>query len=209
MATIICILTLAYYIINTVSHIDFSNRQSLINFIIFIFPYVFKDLLAGCFLIHSFFQKAKDVDDSNLAILISVFATNLSIFVGLFNNLQEANPNSSLIYLGTVLSLTIIPFYFVGLFTLGHNLTILPEANSLNTKGIYSISRHPLYLCYIVWYVLQNLICQTWIMVFVSVIQIALQIVRAKYEEKILEKNFPEYKGYKETVWWIGGMKSK
>jgi protein-S-isoprenylcysteine O-methyltransferase Ste14 len=176
---------------------------------IFIFPYIFKNLLGGYFLICSFFQKAKDVDDSNLTNVISIFATNLSIFIGLFNNLQSTNPNPHLLFLGTVLSLAILPFYFVGLITLGHNLTILPEANSLTTKGIYSISRHPLYLCYIAWYVLQNLICQTWIMVFVSIVQIVLQILRAKYEEKILEKNFPEYKEYKKTVGWIGGIQSK
>jgi len=196
-STFISILATAYFIINMLLHTNFSNRQT---FIIFILPYVFKDLLGVYFLIHSFFQKAKDVDDSNLTILISVFGTNLSIFVGLFINLQTANPNSNLLFLGTVLSLAIFPFYFVGLITLGYNLTILPEANSLNIKGIYSISRHPLYLCYITWYVLQNLMCQTWIMVLVSIIQIALQILRAKYEEKILEKNFPQYKEYKMTV---------
>lgn len=129
--------------------------------------------------------------------------------MGLFSNLQRSNPNSGLLFWGTVLSLTIYPLYFVGLITLGYNLTILPEANSLNTKGIYSISRHPLYLCYIVWYVLQNLICQTWIMVFISIIQITLVVIRAKYEERILEKNFSEYKEYKQNVRWIGNIKSK
>ena len=197
LATFISILATAYYIINMLLHTNFSNRQA---FVIFILPYVFKDLLGVYFLIHSFFQKAKDIDDSNLTTLISVFGTNLSIFVGLFINLQTANPNSDLLFLGMVLSLAIFPFYFVGLITLGCNLTILPEANSLNMKGIYSISRHPLYLCYIIWYILQNLMCQTWIIVLVSIIQIALQILRAKYEEKILEKNFPQYKEYKETV---------
>lgn len=202
-------MALAYYIINTLLNTNFSNRHAFVIFLIFIFPYVVKNLLGGYFLIHSFFQKAKDVDDSNFITLISVFVTNLSIFVGLFTNLQIENPNPRLLFSGTVLSLSIFPFYFVALITLGNNLTILPEANSLNTKGIYSISRHPLYLCYIIWYVLQNLICQSWIMVFVSIIQIALQVLRAKYEEKLLEKNFPEYKEYKENVWWIGCLQSK
>ena len=129
-----------YFIINTLLCTNFSNRQALITFLIFIFPYVLKDLIGGYFLIHSFFQKAKDVDDGKLTTLISVFVANLSIFVGLFINLQTANPNSSLLFWGTVLSLTISPFYFVGLITLGYNFTVLPEANSLNTKGIYSIS---------------------------------------------------------------------
>jgi protein-S-isoprenylcysteine O-methyltransferase Ste14 len=208
-ATLISILALVYYVIYTLLHTDFSNKQAIITLLIFIFPYILRNLLGGYFLIHSFFQKAKDVDDSNWATVLSLLATNFSIFVGLFSNLQTKNPNLTLLQIGTILSLAVLPFYFVGLFTLGYNLTILPEANSLNTKGIYSISRHPLYLCYIVWYLIQNLIFQTWIMMILSAIQIALQILRAKYEEKILEKNFPEYKEYKESVWWIGNIQSK
>jgi protein-S-isoprenylcysteine O-methyltransferase Ste14 len=199
-------LALAYYIINTLLYADFSNKQALIFFLAFIFPYVLKALIGGYYLIHSLFQKAKDIDDSNLTALIAVLATNLSIFWGIFGNIQSANTNLNLLRLGTALSLAVIPFYLVALITLGYNLTILPEANSLNTKGVYSISRHPLYLCYIIWYVLQNFICQTWIMIILSTIQIVLQVLRAKYEEKLLEKNFPEYKDYKATVWWIGKL---
>lgn len=206
--TLITILATIYYIANTLLNADFSNGKSLLIFLIFIFPYVFRNLLMGYFLIHSFFQKAKDIDDSNLTTLVSLFGTNLSVFVGLFVNLQTATPNLSLLFMGTILSLIIFPFYLAGLITLGYNLTILPEAKSLNTKGIYSISRHPLYLCYIVWFVLQNLVCQTWIMVFISIIQIVLLILRAKYEETILEKNFPEYKEYRESVYWIGRIEN-
>ena len=206
--TLITILATVYYIATTLLNADFSNAEALLIFLIFIFPYVFRNLLMGYFLIHSFFQKAKDIDDSNVTTLVSLFGTNLSVFVGLFFNLQTTTPNVSLLFLGAILSLTILPFYLAGLMALGYNLTILPEANSLNTKGIYSISRHPLYLCYIAWFVLQNLLCQTWIMVFVSIIQIILLILRAKYEETILEKNFPEYKEYRESVWWIGRIES-
>jgi protein-S-isoprenylcysteine O-methyltransferase Ste14 len=46
-------------------------------------------------------------------------------------------------------------------------------------------------------------------MVFISIIQIALLVLRAKYEEKILEKNFPEYKEYRATVGWIGRKGNK
>ena len=206
--TLITILSTVYYIANTLLNADFSNRKALLTFLIFIFPYVFRNLLMGYFLIHSFFQKAKDIDDSNLTTLVSLFGTNLSLFVGLFFNLQTTTPNLNLLFVGAILSLIILPFYLAGLITLGYNLTILPEANSLNTKGIYSISRHPLYLCYIIWFILQNLMCQTWIMVFISIIQIVLLILRAKYEETILEKNFPEYKQYRESVWWIGRLES-
>ena len=207
--TVISILATGYFIYSSLIHTDFSDKQILIGFLFFIFPYVLRSLLTVYLLIHSLFQKAKDIDDSNLITLISLIGTDLSVFLGIFINLQTPNPNSSLLILGAVLSLALFPFYFSGLITLGYNLTVLPEANSLNTKGIYSISRHPLYLCYIVWFVLQNLLFQTWIMVFVSIIQIAALVLRAKYEEKILEKNFPEYKEYRKTVGWIGRTGNK
>lgn len=187
---------------------NLSNMQALLNFLIFVFPYVFRNLVCGYFLIYSLFNKAKDVDDGNLTTVISIFGTNLSVFVAIFVNMQAANPNTVLLFWGSVLSLAILPFYFAGLTTLGKNFTILPEANSLNVKGIYSISRHPLYLCYIIWFVLQNLICQTLIMACVSIIQIALLLIRARYEEKILEKNFPEYKEYKQSVGWLSGIRA-
>lgn len=203
-ASLLTIFATFYYVIVTVAHTNFSSGTLVAAFFIFIFPYVCRCLLTGYLVIHSLFRKAKDIDDSNSAALISLLGTNLSVFVGIFINLNSKNPDSTLLYWGSVLSLLIFPFFFVGLMTLGYNLTVLPEANTLNTKGIYSISRHPLYLCYIIWFVLQNLICQTWIMALVSVVQIILTVLRAKYEEKLLEKNFPEYKDYKETVWWIG-----
>ncbi len=152
---------------------------------------------------HSLFQKAKEIDDSNKAFFISLLGTNLSIFAGLFQCIQSPNPNASMLWLGSVLSISVFPLYFAALFTLRNNLTILPEANSLNTNGIYRISRHPLYLCYIIWYVLQNLICQTWLLLLITFIQIYITIIRARYEEKILEKNFPQYRGYKKTVGWL------
>jgi protein-S-isoprenylcysteine O-methyltransferase Ste14 len=202
--TIITILATVYFIIKTLLRANFSDRQTLIAYLIIILPIICRNLLNGYFLIHSLFQKAKDIDDGNLITIISFVGTDLSLFMGLFVNILAKNPNSNLLIWGTIMSLSIYPFYIRGLITLGYNLTILPEANSLNTKGIYSLSRHPLYLSYIIWFVLQILVFQTLIMVFVSIIQIAALIIRARYEEKILEKNFPEYQEYKETVGWLG-----
>ena len=208
-ASLLTIFATFYYVIYTLLNTDFTDKKLVLSFIIFVSPYIFRSLITGYFVIHSLFQKAKDIDDSNLATVISILGTNLSVFVGIFINLNAKNPNFDLLYLGTVFSLILYPFYFIGLITLGYNLTVLPEANSLNTKGIYSISRHPLYLCYILWFVLQNLISQTWTMGLISIVQITLLVLRARYEERILEKNFPEYAQYKETVRWIGRMESK
>ncbi len=207
--TIITIFATIEYIVTTLMKIDFSNRDVFVGFLIFIFPTILRSCILGYFLIHSLFHKAKDIDNSNFTALVSLFGTNLSIFVGMFVSLQTTNPNADLSFWGTILSLLIVPFYLVGLITLGNNLTVLPEANTLNTKGIYSISRHPLYLCYIIWFVLQNLVCQTWIMILISVIQSIMLVIRAKYEEKLLVKNFPEYKDYRKTVMWLGRRKNK
>ncbi|MGE5627963.1 MAG: methyltransferase family protein [Solirubrobacterales bacterium] len=195
---------MTFYIFNTLSNTTFESKGSLAVFIVFVLPYIFKNLIGGYYLIRSLFIKAKDIDDSNLAALISIIGTNLSIFLGLFHNLNSSNPNLEIAFAGAVLSAVVFPFYFTALISLGKNLTILPEANFLNTKGIYSISRHPLYLCYVIWYILQILICQTWIIFFISIFQIWVTIVRAKFEENILEKNFPTYKEYRNSVGWIG-----
>lgn len=199
---------MTFYIFYTLSNTSFESRGSLAVFLIFVLPYIFKNLLGGYYLIRSLLIKAKDVNDSNLAAFISILGTNLSIFLGLFYNLNAASPNKTVAFLGAVMSAAVFPFYFAALISLGHNLTILPEANILNTKGIYSISRHPLYLCYVIWYILQILICQTWTIVFISIFQIWVTIIRAKFEENILERNFPAYKEYRKTVGWIGSTQN-
>lgn len=207
LVTIISIFIVAYYIFITLIKTDFHNQGLLTGFWVFMLPYILRSLVLAYFLIYSLIRKSKDVDDSDMATIISTLGANLSAFVGIFIGLQSQTPNTDLLFWGTVLSLAVFPFFFVGLFTLGYNLTVLPEANTLKTNGIYSISRHPLYVCYNVWFVLQNLICQTWIMAVISIIQIYIQIVRARYEERILEKNFPEYADYKARVGWLGRKK--
>ncbi len=97
-----------------------------------------------------------------------------------------------------------IPFYVAAVINLGKNLSVLPEAGTLQTGGVYRFSRHPLYSTYIYWYLIQITILQSWVIVGLSMIQITLQIIRARSEERILEKNFPEYAGYKREVWWVG-----
>jgi len=168
-------------------------------------PYIISNCAVMFFLLLSLLKKPKDVNESLPMFLIAVLSTNFFFFIILFGRLFPMGPqNQMLINIDKYMHLLALPFYIWGVITLGRRLTVLPEANSLQTHGAYHFSRHPLYACYIYWFVLQNLTYQTWSCLILSVVQISLIVIRAKYEEKILEKNFPEYIAYKRTVWWIG-----
>ena len=82
------------------------------------------------------------------------------------------------------------------LLQLGRSFSILPESRKLVTKGPYKIVRHPLYLAEAV-AALGALInfLSAWALVLVAV-QIALQMVRIHYEERVLRETFPEYESY-------------
>jgi len=112
--------------------------------------------------------------------------------------------DETLVSIGKILYLVILPFYLTAVLSLGKRLTVLPEAISLQTGALYRFSRHPIYFSYVYWFVIQNVIFQSWAVVIVSIVQIILVIIRARYEEKILDRNFPEYREYRKRVWWIG-----
>jgi Putative protein-S-isoprenylcysteine methyltransferase len=198
------IIIFAYLEINFTEYNSFFH-QNKAQFFAFIFPYILSDILIVALLAVNIFKRPKDIDDSNFIFFVCVLACNLPFVLSFFsNNIIPETRNMFLAGLGTVLNLSIMPFYLLSVIRLGSSLSVLPEANKLKTTGIYGFSRHPLYSCYIFWFIAQNLICQSWIMLVISIIQISMQIIRAKHEELILLKNYPEYREYKAKVWWFG-----
>jgi Putative protein-S-isoprenylcysteine methyltransferase len=165
--------------------------------------------LSCYFLISSILRKPKDMNDNIWMVAASFIGCNLTLTAGHFIELRSSNLNMFAASVGMLLSIAIIPFYIAAIISLGRNLTVLPEANELKTGGIYSISRHPLYSCNIYWFFTSILIYQSKVIIFTSIVQAIFQIIRAKNEEKILEKNFPEYDDYRKKVWWIGRIKEK
>jgi len=196
------LISIAMAIYFLVTRFEFYDRS--LSFVIFTVPYIISNTAVLIMLVLSTFNKPKEVNDSGKMFLVSVLGGNLSIIVGLLGvSIMGTNINHDISIKASILSVSLIPFYLMAVLTLGRSLTVLPEANKLKTNGVYKVTRHPLYFTYIIWYILQVFICQSWIIVLTTAGQITLQLIRAKNEEAILENNFPEYKEYKSKVGWF------
>jgi protein-S-isoprenylcysteine O-methyltransferase Ste14 len=147
----------------------------------------------------------RDVDQGGRAFLYGVLGTVSPVAIAWFGPwLPFGQIERGLADAGRYLNVLIIPFYLAAMWTLGRNLTVLPEASTLRTGGMYSISRHPLYATYLYWYAVQNLIFQSWGALALSAAQIVLTVGRARLEERILARNFAEYEAYTQRVLWFG-----
>jgi protein-S-isoprenylcysteine O-methyltransferase Ste14 len=95
----------------------------------------------------------------------------------------------------------------VVLFWLGRSFSILPEGRKLITTGPYSIVRHPLYLIEAIGTMGTIIIFWSWQAVLLFAVQIAMQLMRMHYEEKVLVETFPDYADYaartRRVIPWI------
>ncbi|MDR1131005.1 MAG: isoprenylcysteine carboxylmethyltransferase family protein [Oscillospiraceae bacterium] len=155
-------------------------------------------------------HKPVQIKDTFIVFCAAMLSTNFCVIISLFGNLfplyQDA-PLSNLQATGAFLNMLSMPFYVWAVLSLGRGFTILPEAHRLSARGIYKISRHPIYLTYVFWCITQNMIYQTGSVIVFSVIQIVLYGFRARCEEKVLSDTFPEYDGYLKRVMWLGTRK--
>ncbi|HEV7679266.1 MAG TPA: isoprenylcysteine carboxylmethyltransferase family protein [Candidatus Dormibacteraeota bacterium] len=83
-----------------------------------------------------------------------------------------------------------------GLGTLRRSLSVMPEARRLVTGGPYRFVRHPLYLFEILAGLAILLGAPGWIAAGSYAAFVALQIVRARLEERLLGATFPDYDEY-------------
>jgi protein-S-isoprenylcysteine O-methyltransferase Ste14 len=99
----------------------------------------------------------------------------------------------SLIVLGGLINL-------VGLLTLRRAFTIMTEARTLITRGIFHWVRHPLYSGHFIMFFGSLLMRFHWYTVVMYILFAAGQVIRAKREEHKLEGVFPEYAAYKDRT---------
>ena len=175
------------------------------HYLIFTIPYLLSNTALLTSLLLGIKSKPRDVDDGNAIFFVTLVVVNLPIILDLFGlNLAGSHINAGVAEAAEYFSLAAFPFYLAAVINLGKRISILPEAKTLQTGGIYRFSRHPIYSIYIYWYILQIFMLQSWLIAAFSATQAIMQIVRARYEERILNKNFPEYAGYRNRVWWVG-----
>jgi len=86
-------------------------------------------------------------------------------------------------------------------------MTIIPEAHAVVARGIYRYSRHPLYMCYIVWAIANMMMFPSWLMLAISTAHIIVLFVRLKREETLLLATFPEYHSYYAATGLIGNFR--
>lgn len=187
-----------------------QNRQINFSFIIFVLPYLLSNSMLLIMLLRSSRLRPLKVDQSNVVFIVSLLASNGYIILGFLNlPLRGVYYDKELALLASLFDLLAIPFYLQAVLNLGKNLTILPEANKLKTTGIYSFTRHPLYITYIYWDIMQVFILQSWLIGGLSILDIGMQVFRAKREEIILQREFPEYNEYRRKVGWIGRKRAQ
>jgi len=80
---------------------------------------------------------------------------------------------------------------------LGRSFSILPESRRLVTSGPYRLVRHPLYLAEEVAMVGAVVEFLSIYAVALLAAQIAFQLARTHYEERVLREAFPEYEAYR------------
>ena len=195
--TTLCI----YLVINKINSFSFS-----INYLLWGLPILIINVLDGFFLIKSAFKKPTTIDIRFSTILISLGGASIMALTSFFLKYPPL-PIYGAIYfkmLASLLNVLTYPFVIWALLCLKSCLTIVPEAHKVVASGIYKYSRHPLYMCYILWAITYILIFQSIPIIILSTVFIALTVLRMKREEDLLLETFPEYEDYYNNTGLLG-----
>lgn len=112
------------------------------------------------------------------------------------------NPNIGRI--GLWLALTGILIWSATLLTMGKSMRVLPGNDTLVTCGIYKYIRHPMYIA-ITLTILGFMLASGSVagMIYLIVVVLPLNFVRARLEDAALEKQFGgSYNAYRERTWF-------
>ena len=110
--------------------------------------------------------------------------------------LKPAMPSWAVIA-GPILLITGHLFAAFALSFLGRGFSILAEARVLVTSGPYAIVRHPLYLAEEISILGLIIMWGTIPAYTLLVVHFFIQVMRMRYEEKVLTRVFPEYEAYR------------
>jgi protein-S-isoprenylcysteine O-methyltransferase Ste14 len=127
----------------------------------------------------------------------SLFAAFAIMLIGVLPD-RSSRPQAEI--LGDVLLAAGMAYSIWALLYLRRSFSILPEARRLVTHGPYALSRHPLYLGETV-AALGLLATSAGVTaVLLAAAALGVQLVRMRWEESVLTKEFPEYGAYARRV---------
>ncbi len=202
-SSVITILVNVGYIFVVLSDkVDNTNTTAAV---IVIVPFLMMSIPAVLMVTLSLFSRPIKADSTWFMFFVSTLAANL-VAVVRFAGASVVSPDLVLPVSLTaqITILLTVPLYVWATFTLGRQLTIMPEARKLVITGPYAFSRHPLYVLYIFWSLLDIAVAQTLVVAGVAVLTIALLALRARSEEAILASTFPEdWARYSGRVGWV------
>lgn len=168
------------------------------DYLLWAIPVIAVSVLDIYFLTRSLVQQPKKMDTRLSTFVISIGATfGFSLVaIGIGDQVVLVPYLEFIQKIGRVLAILPYPFVIWALFCLKDCLTVVPEAHIVVANGIYQYSRHPLYVCYMVWAISNIMMFPTLSMMIGSIAQIIFLVVRLGREEKLLLETFPEYQEY-------------
>jgi protein-S-isoprenylcysteine O-methyltransferase Ste14 len=109
-----------------------------------------------------------------------------------------------LVYVGLTLGLSGLLLWIVAMVQLGRSLAVLPGGDQLVTHGVYRYIRHPVYWAIVLTFAgLFLAVGSTYGMIYLAVVVVPLNLVRARFEDRGLLKQFGEqYQAYRERTWF-------
>jgi protein-S-isoprenylcysteine O-methyltransferase Ste14 len=135
-------------------------------------------------------------DGRAVARAAGLVGTTMLLVVGAFANPELFVPPAFIRDLSAPLALGAFVFAVYGLLYLRRSLSIIPEARRLVTGGPYRVIRHPLYAAEIL-AACSVVMARPALWATITLVPfIAVQMLRARFEEGLLARTFPEYAPY-------------
>ena len=135
-------------------------------------------------------------DGRAIARTAGLVGTTMLLVVGAFPNPVLLTPPAVIRGVAALLALAAFALGVYGLLYLRRSLSIIPEARRLVTGGPYHFVRHPLYAAEILAAVALVLARPGLWATLALIPFIAVQMLRARFEERLLARAFPEYRPY-------------
>lgn len=106
-------------------------------------------------------------------------------------------------FAGLGLAAMTVPFWFAARWQLGESFSVTAQARRLVTHGVYSKVRHPVYVFGGVAWCGALLVLLGWKALAIGVVIVAVEVLRAVREERVLRETFgAEYEAYRASTWF-------